>query len=505
MKNVSSKLYYLFLSIIFQTSSVLSIKFYLSLFKDNKSHPYIITSIYFITYLLFIIIFYSGLPKKKKETKKNHEPKCIKVFRKRVNSIKLYKNNSIITIDPHEEKKEKKKDHTEANNAELCNNCPNYYCIKNEVIYPSILLIIGNGINIYTLGKMNIILHQMMYGSVLICLFRLIKCKEIAKIKPNKVVAGIIDVFSIICFIVFHLYTSGFEVSYLFFILFSFFSSMIICWAKFYNFKTIQRYSINFISNNLKIDEKKEINENLIEKNNYNNSINNIDDEENNENSNSNSNSNEDDSNSNGGSSDDNENNNNNNNNDKKKKNNNHYFSYEKIIFYEGLICLSFWLIFVIITSFIKCPQSSDSFIKIFICNNCTTVSGIESFFKSREMILFNNIQYKSKLVKYIYDYPLCSIFFIIIIIVTEFFSHFSFQKIFIGKYKTKLVVLVSPIVSSIIFGIGYFGKKYSNVDPFLEQIVPNIITPSEIILCISLFLGSIVTYLRIFELNCKL
>ena len=120
-------------------------------------------------------------------------------------------------------------------------------------------------------------------------------------------------------------------------------------------------------------------------------------------------------------------------------------------------------------------------------------------------MILFNNIQYKSKLVKYIYDYPLCSIFFIIIIIVTEFFSHFSFQKIFIGKYKTKLVVLVSPIVSSIIFGIGYFGKKYSNVDPFLEQIVPNIITPSEIILCISLFLGSIVTYLRIFELNCKL
>ena len=495
MKNVSSKLFYIFLSIIFQTSSAFSIKFYLSLFKDHKSHPYIITSIYFITYLIFIIIFYSGLPKKKKETKKNGEPKSIKAFRKRVNSIKLYKNNSIITIDPHEEKKEEKRRHMEANNAELCNNCPNYYCIKNEVIYPSILLIIGHGVNIYTLGKINIILHQMMNGSVLICLFRLIKCKEIAKIKPNKVVAGIIDVISILSFIVYHLYTSGFEVSYLFFVLFSFFSSMIICWSKFYNFKTIHRYSINFISNNLKIDEKKEKNENLIQKNHYNNSINNNEDEENN--------SNEDDSNSNGGSSDDNENNNNNN--TKKKKNNNHYFSYEKIIFYEGLICLSFWLIFIIITSFIKCPQSNDSFIKIFICNNCTTVSGIESFFKTKEMIIFSKIQYKSEIVKYIYNHPFCSIFFIIIIIGTEFFSHFSFQKIFIGKYKTKLVVFVHPMVSLIIFGIGYFGKKHSNLDPFLEQIVPNINTPSEIILCLGLFLGSVVTYLRIFELNCKL
>ena len=502
MKNVSSKLYYMFLSIIFQTSSIFSIKFYLSLFKDNKSHPYIITSIYFMTYLLFIIIFYSGLPKKKKENKKNNVPKCIKVFRKRVNSIKLYKNNNIITIDPHEEKREKKKHQIEANNEEICNNCPNYYCIKNEVIYPSILLIIGHGINIYTLGKINIILHQMINGSVLICLFRLIKCKEIAKIKPNKVVAGIIDVFSIVSFIVYHLYTSGFEISYLFFILFCFFSSMIICWAKFFNFKTIQRYSINFISSNLKIDEKKEKNENLLEKNNCNNginSINNIDNEENNDNQNSN----EDDSNSNGSSSDENENNNNNN--IKKKKNNNHYFSYEKIIFYEGLICLSFWIIFIIITSFIKCPQNGDSFIKIFICNNCTTVSGIESFFKSKDMIIFNNIQYKSKLVKYIYSYPLCSSFFIIIIIVTEFFSHFSFQKIFIGKYKTKLVVLINPIVSLIIFGIGYFGKKYSDVDSFLEQIVPNIITPSELIVCLSLFLGSVVTYLRIFEINCKI
>ena len=77
MKNISNKLFYMFLSIIFQTSSVFSIKFYLNIFKDSKSHPYIITSIYFITYLLFIIIFYSGLPKKKKETKK----KCSKMYK----------------------------------------------------------------------------------------------------------------------------------------------------------------------------------------------------------------------------------------------------------------------------------------------------------------------------------------------------------------------------------------------------------------------------------------
>ena len=119
-------------------------------------------------------------------------------------------------------------------------------------------------------------------------------------------------------------------------------------------------------------------------------------------------------------------------------------------------------------------------------------------------MIIFNNMQYKNKIVQYIYDYPLCSIIFILIIIVTEFFYHFSFQKIFQGKYKTKLIVLLNPIVSLIIFGIGYLGKKYSNSDSFLDQIVPNIITPSELIVCLCLLLGSIVTFLRIFELNCK-
>lgn len=493
MKNVSSKIYYLFLSVIFKTISVISMKLYLGLFRDQKSHPYILTAIYFITYLLFIIIFYSGIPKKKKENQKNNLPNSIKVFRKRVNSIKLYKRSSIITIDVNEEKKQKHENKVDQNKMEIFNNCPNYYCIKNEVILPSILLSVGHGINIYTLGKINIILHQMMNGSVLICLFRLIKSKEIAKIKPNKVVAGIIDIFSILSFIIYQLYFSEFEISYLFFILITFFSSAIICCSEYYNYNTIHRYSINFISSNIKMGDKKENKEeSLIEKYNYNNGINNIDDEENNENDNSNE-----DTNSNCGSSDD--------DNIKKKKNNNHYFSYEKIIFYEGALCFCFWFLFILVSSFIKCPESNESFVKLFICNNCTTVSGIESFFNSKEMIIFNNFQYKNKIVLYIYNYPLCTIIFVIIIIVTEFFSHFSFHKIFLGKYKTKLIVLLHPIVSAILFGIGYFGKKYSNADSFLDQILPNIINPSELIVCLSLLLGSIVTYLRIFELNCKI
>ena len=497
MKNVSRKLYYFFLSVIFQTSSALTMKFYLNLFKDQKSHPYILTAIHFIPYLLFIIIFYSGIPKKKPETKKSNLPKSIKVFRKRVNSIKLYKRNSIITIDVNEEKKQKLKTQNEENK-EICNNCPNYFCIKNEVIYPSIFLVIGHGISIYTLGKMNIILHQMIKGSVIICFFRLLKSKEIAKIKPNKVLAGIIDIFSVLGFIVYHLFVSGFEISYLFFILFSFFSSMIICSAKFYNFKTIRRYSINFISNNIKIGEIKEKKENLIEKNNCENGINNADDEENNDNENSN----DEDSNSNGGSSDENDNNNNG---KKKKKNKNYYFSYDKIIFYDGAICFIFFLIFIFITSFIKCPDNKDSFIKIFICNNCTSVSGIESFFTSKEMIIFNNDHYKNKVVQYIYNYPLCSIIFIILLIFTQFFNHFSFQKIFQGKYKTKLIVLLSPTVCLCILGIEYFGKNHLDIDNLLDQIVPNIITPSELIICLCLFLGSIVSYLKIFELNCNI
>ena len=494
MKNTAKKIYYLFLSVIFQTLSVSSMKLYLGLFKAQKSHPYILTAIYFITYLLFIIIFYSGIPKKKKDNISNL-PKSIKVFRKRVNSIKLYKKNSIITIDANEEKLEKKNNKETDDKNDTCNNCKKFYFIENEVLYPSILLTIGHGINIYTLGKIDIILHQMMNGSVLICLFRLLKSKEITKIKPNKVVAGVIDIFSVLGFIVYQLYSSQFEISYLFFTLISFFSSAIICCAKYYNFKTIHRYSINFISNNISIGEKKiDKEEYLIEKIDCKNGINNTDDnDDNNENSNSNE-----DTNSNGGSSEENDNSN------KKKKNNNHYFSYEKIIFYEGAVCFCFWFVFVFISSFIKCPENRDSFIRIFVCNNCTTVTGYESFFNSKEMIIFNNFQYKNKIVQFIYNYPLCTIIFVLIIIVTEFFAHFSFQKIFQGKYKTKLIVLLNPIVSLILFGIGYFGKKYSNADSFLDQISPNVITPSELIVCLSLFLGSIVTYLRIFDLNCK-
>ena len=95
MKNIAKKLYYLFLTIIFQTFSISATRLYLNLFKDRKSHPYIITGIYFISYLLFIIIFYLNLPKKKK----NDSFDSFNVFRKRANSIKLYKKNSIITIE----------------------------------------------------------------------------------------------------------------------------------------------------------------------------------------------------------------------------------------------------------------------------------------------------------------------------------------------------------------------------------------------------------------------
>ena len=123
----------------------------------------------------------------------------------------------------------------------------------------------------------------------------------------------------------------------------------------------------------------------------------------------------------------------------KKKKNKhiNSYFSYEKIIFYEGVLCFGFWTIIIFIFSFIKCPETNYSLFKIFICNNCTTMSGYETFFNSKEMIIFNNVQYKNELIKYIYNYPICTIIFIIIIIITEFFYHFSFEKLFQGKYKT--------------------------------------------------------------------
>lgn len=256
----------------------------------------------------------------------------------------------------------------------------------------------------------------------------------------------------------------------------------------------MHRYGINFISNKCIIGGKNENNgEYLIEK--FNNSnfsigINNIDNEENENEEEKNNNS----------SSEDNDNINNKINNTCKKN----YFSYEKLIFYEGIICFAFWFLFVFFSSFIKCPENNESFSKMFFCNNCTTMSGYESFFNSKEMIVYNNFKYKSEIVQFIINHPLITTFiFIIIIIVTEFLEHFSFHKIFLGKYKTKLIILISPLVSLLLFVIGYLFKKYLNTDSFFDQVLPNIITSSEIIVCISLFVASILSYLRICELNC--
>ena len=486
MKNVAKKLYYFFLTIIFQTISTSAIRLYLNLFKDHKSHPYIITGVYFISYLLFIIIFYLNLPKKKKNDFLESE----NIIRKRASSIKLYKRNSIITIeDDKKNKKSKKKNPS---------GCPNVYCIKNEVVYPAIFLSIGQGTNIYTLGKINLTLYLMINGSILICIFRIMKSNEISKIKPHKVISALIDFLSIVIFIIYNLCISELEISYLFLVLCTLFASVMVCYAKYYNFRTIHKYNIDFISNNITFGDNKE--EILLENNDDNNesdknngiinSINSVDDKVDNSST---------------GVSSINDDDIIINKNFKKlnKKKRNLYFSYEKIIFYEGVLCFCFWMIIIFITSFIKCPENTYSFFKIFVCNNCTTMSGYETFFNSQELIIFSNVQYKNELIKYIYNYPICTIIFIIIIIITEFFYHFSFEKIFQGKYKTKLVLLLNPIVSLIIFGIEYFGKKYST-DSFLDKILENKINISEQILCLALFIGSIVSYIKIFDLKCK-
>ncbi len=187
----------------------------------------------------------------------------------------------------------------------------------------------------------------------------------------------------------------------------------------------------------------------------------------------------------------------------KKKKKKNQYFSYEKIVFYEGVLCFFFWLLLIFIISFIKCPENNRSIFKVFVCNNCTTMSGYETFFNSKELIIFNNVQYKNELIKYIYNYPICTIIFIIIIIITEFFYHFSFEKIFQGKYKTKLVLILNPIVALVVFGLRILGKKFSDVDSFVEKILPENLNISELILCIALFIGSIVSYLKICDFKC--
>ena len=490
MKDIAKKLYYFFLTITFQTFSICASRLYLKIFKDHKSHPYILTGIYFISYLLFIIIFYFSLPKKKK----NDLFESDNIFRKRANSIKLYKRNNILTLEEHKKQIKIRKI--------FPNNCNDVYCFKNEVIHPSILLSIAQGVNIYTLGKIDVTLFLMINGSILISFFRILKSNQIRKIKPNKIISAIIEVMSILIFIIYNFFFSDLEISYLFFILLTFFASVIFCFAKYYNYKTIHRYNIDFISDNIKIgkDENKE--EILIENqedntesnNNNGEIINSINDFESKENNNYIGNF---------------PNINDNDNLDEKvekrnNKQNNLYFSYEKIIFYEGLLCFSFWAILVLILSFIKCPENNYSLFKIFICNNCTTITGYETFFNSKEMVIFNNVQYKNRLIKYIYNYPLCTIIFIIIIILTEFFTHFSFEKIFQGKYKTKLVLIVNPIVSLIIFWFQFLAKNYSN-DSFLDKILPEKLNSiSELILCLCLFIGSIVSYLRIFDFKCK-
>ena len=67
------------------------------------------------------------------------------------------------------------------------------------------------------------------------------KSREIKKIKPNKVVSGVFVTLSILSFIVYHLCISVIEIKYLFFILFTFFASIMICSAKYYNFRTIYK------------------------------------------------------------------------------------------------------------------------------------------------------------------------------------------------------------------------------------------------------------------------
>jgi hypothetical protein len=186
------------------------------------------------------------------------------------------------------------------------------------------------------------------------------------------------------------------------------------------------------------------------------------------------------------------------------KKKKSQYFSYEKIVFYEGVLCFFFWSLLIFISSFIKCPESNHSIFKRFVCNNCTTMSGYETFFNSKELIIFDNVQYKNELIKYIYNYPICTIIFTIIIIITEFFYHFSFEKIFQGKYKTKLILLLNPIVALVVFGLEFVGKKFSDADSFLDKIIPDNVNISELILCFCLFIGSIVSYLKICDFNCR-
>lgn len=504
MKDVFRTNFYLICAAIFQTSSTLTIKLYLNIYKNQKSHPYILTCIYFITYLIFSIKYFYEIPNQldenlnqkskssysnESEEEYNNDDDQEKPRVRRKSSIDLYKRNSVITLNSQEKSDSLPDDGSIKKN---CRKIKHYYCWKKEIVYPSILLGLGYGINIYSLGKINIILYQVMNGCVLICQFKLMKTNEIYNIKPQRVAGGIIVVMSILGFLIYHLIKTDCEVSYLFFVLFSFLSDIAIGFAKFYNYSTIQRHSLSFIILSRKMffgkddkiltDEDDNGNENINEENNDNNS------EETYE--------------------------------EKYIKNENllpslsctktkndfygnkyDYYCYEKIVFYEGILCFFGWLLLVFCLSFVKCPDSFDNIIKEYVCNNCTTVSGYESFFDNYEMNLIDIFEKenKSQLLKTLLKYPIFSIVFIIILIVSEFFNHVCFQNVFYGKYKTKCVLMLTPTVAIILWIISYYLKKfslYNNSIFYYLQI--DTIKSSEIVSCGFMILGSFVSYLKI-------
>lgn len=62
----------------------------------------------------------------------------------------------------------------------------------------------------------------MINGSILICLFRIMKTGKISKIKLNKILSLVIVVISILAFVIYNLCFPDLDFSYLFFILLTF-------------------------------------------------------------------------------------------------------------------------------------------------------------------------------------------------------------------------------------------------------------------------------------------
>lgn len=510
MKDIFKTNFYLICAVIFQTLSTLSIKLFLNIFKNSKRHPYIITCIYFITYLLFSIKYFYEIPHKappsKVDTKENNNIISTSINeeedekpRQRRQSINLYKRRNIITINS-----KKKNDSLPDDNSikKNCGTIKHSYCWKREIFFPSLLLGIGYGINIYTLGKINIILYQVMQSCVIICQFKILKTKEIYNINPQKVAGSIIVVMSVLGFLIYHLIKSDYEISYLFFVLFNFLSDIGIGFGKFYNYYTIERHSLNFIiltrrsfkekegrlygddEEEEEENESEDINKNIKEKKNNDSDLNTDDIEE-----------------------------------DEYE-----YYCYERIVFYEGILCFFSWLLLVVSLSFVKCPSipiasSSPSsysnnnnnntfinnfyltIIKEFVCNNCTTVSGYESFFDNYEMTIIDNFksEKKNETFQKILKFPIFSILFIIIFVVSEFFNHVSFQNVFYGKYKTKCILMLTPIVAGILWVATYYIKKMSlKENNFFYHLQLETINLSEIVSCGFMILGTFVAYIKI-------